>query len=55
VRKALLIQITIYDEVTGAVAEQQMHVYDGSYGYEVRDIFYRLGEQVAPKVDPYDK
>jgi len=50
---ALLVQITVYDEDTGAVSEQIVETYTGSYGYEVVSMFEKLGERLAPKADPY--
>lgn len=51
-RTALLIQITLYDEETRCVKEQLIETYTGQYGWEVENLFYRLGELVSKKVDP---
>jgi transposase len=51
--KAIFVQVTIYDETTQTVEQQIVRHYDGSYGYEVEAMLRKLGEELAPKVDPY--
>lgn len=50
--KDVLIQVTIYDDETGAVYEQYIDNYSGEYGYEVARIFDHLGQKIAKKIDP---
>ena len=54
--KALLIQVTVYEgddtDRSNSVTEQHVHVYDGSYGYEVSSLFDKLGRRYASVVDP---
>lgn len=53
--KALLIEITVYEEDTGEVTSRHVETYTGSYGYEVKNMFDRLGEKFAPIADPYSE
>ncbi len=50
-RMNILIQVTLYDE-DGKVTEQTIHHYWGSYGWEVEQLFEKIGKEVAPKIDP---
>lgn len=52
--KMLLIEITFFNEETGEIEKKLLKHYEGSYGYEVRGLFEKLGEQIAKMVDPYD-
>ena len=49
--KDVLIQVTIYDDETGAVYEQYVENYSGEYGYEVARTFDQLGQKIAKKID----
>jgi len=49
---SVLIEITIFDEVTDEVISKILRTYDGSYGYEVERTFEQLGEKVAKIIDP---
>jgi len=51
--KALLIEVTVYDEETGEVFSRHVETYTGSYHYEVTGMFDRLGAKFAPIADPY--
>ena len=55
--EAILVQITVFQddgtESTNAVVSQHVHTYTGSYGYEVEQMFEKLGERYAKIVDPY--
>ena len=53
--KQLLIEVTVYDEETGEVFSRHVETYTGSYGYEVENMFDRLGQKFAPIADPYRK
>jgi len=53
--KAILIDITVYDDETGEVFNRHVETYTGSYGYEVESMFDRLGRKFAPIADPYSK
>lgn len=48
----ILVKVTLYDETTGKVEEQIVEHYDGSYSWEVSQMFDLLGEKVAKKFDP---
>lgn len=50
--KALLIQVTVYDDETREVGQQFVRHYEGSYGYEVEKVFDVLGQKVAKVIDP---
>lgn len=52
--KILLVELTIFDDETGEIEKRIVKTYQGSYGYEVRRFFDRLGEQFAKLIDPYD-
>ena len=51
-RQNLLVQITLFNEETGEVLKSAVHTYTGSYHWEVREMFSKLGEQLADAVDP---
>ena len=51
--RALLIEVTAYDEDTGEVFSRHVETYTGSYHYEVAAMFDKLGEKFAPVADPY--
>lgn len=53
-QKAILIQVTVFDEETGAAELTVVKTYEGSYGYEVRRMFERLGEKFSRLIDPSD-
>ena len=50
--KALLIQVTIFNQDTNEVVEQKVVHYDGSYAFEVEQIFDDIGTSVANIIDP---
>jgi hypothetical protein len=53
--KAIFIKVTIYEtdeRRIGRVIEQIVQVYEGSYFWEVEQVFERLGALVANKIDP---
>lgn len=54
--KALIIHVEVYDLETGVVESQTVYDYDSrcGLGYEVRNVFERLGAQFAKIVDPQD-
>lgn len=50
--KRATVDITIYDDETGAVQER-LHFPKSSYlGWEVDSWFRRMGERIARKIDP---
>lgn len=49
---SILIQVTIFDEDTGAIEQQIVQTHSGSYGYEVAQTFEKLGEKVATILCP---
>lgn len=52
--RTLLVEVTLFDEDTGEVEMKVIKTYQGSYGYEARGFFERLGEQFAKLMDPYE-
>ena len=54
-RKALLVQVTVFDEDTGDIEQTIVKTYEGNYGYEIRSFFERLGERFSKLLDPYDE
>ncbi len=48
----ILVQVTIYDDDSGAVKEQTIGQSSSNYGWEVEKMFYQLGIQTAKKVHP---
>jgi hypothetical protein len=51
--RALLIEVTVYDDATGEVFSRHVETYTGSYGYEVTSMFDKIGAKFAPVADPY--
>jgi hypothetical protein len=51
-KKALLVQVTIYDTETKAPVQQIIEHCDGSFSWEVERLFRELGEKLAPIIDP---
>lgn len=47
----ILIQVSVVDEVTGAVKEQFAVANEGVYGYQVEQVFESLAKKVAAIVD----
>ena len=50
--KDVLIQVTIYDDETGAVVEQMVVNYSGELHWEITRTFEEVGAKVARRVHP---
>lgn len=44
---SILIQVTIFDEYTGAVERQIAQTHSGTHWFEILQTFEKLGEKVA--------
>jgi len=53
--KALLIEVTVYEgddtNQTNSVLSKHVFSYDGFYGYEVENLFCKLGDRFAKVID----
>ena len=53
--RAAIVRITLYDDATGTVEHEIVSRLSngGAHGYEVAEHMRRLGERLAPILDPY--